>query len=72
MSSVFASSTTCSATCSTDAIRSGSLFLSFHGSMSDRYLFADDTTAIASLIAAFCRERASSSPIDANALLTRG
>jgi len=66
VSSVFASSMSCSATCSTDSRLAGSSF-SFQGASSDRYLFASPTTRITSCSAAFAWLRAMSVPTGSNA-----
>src|SRR5215469_6838020 len=66
VSSVLASSTTCSVTCRTVRIRSGSDSRSFHGACSEKYLLASATVRIASVIANLKRELDRKSPTGPN------
>ena len=71
VSSVFPSSTSCSATWQMVRIRSGSDSRSFHGAWSERYLLASPKVRIASVIAALNLDRPSASPTAANAARER-
>ncbi len=71
VSSVFPSSTSCSATWQIVRIRSGSYSRSFHGAWSERYLLASASVRIASVIAALNLDRPSASPTGPNAALDR-